>query len=390
MHLNEAHRLQNIREYYFAQKLKEIARLNLEGPPVINLGIGSPDLPPHPDVVAALCQSARLPQNHGYQPYRGLAALRQAMADRMQRWYGFSPDPETEILPLMGSKEGIFHISLAFLNPGDVVLVPNPGYPAYAATAHLAGAEVKTYSLWEEGTTSTHFDQLETMDWERVKMVWLNFPHMPTGQLATAQDFEKWVSLAHQHQFLLIHDNPYALILQDSPRSLWQTEGAREVSLELHSLSKSHNLAGWRLGWLTGQAKWLDSVLKVKSNQDSGMFKAVQEAAIVALGLPDDWYKALNHQYLQRKRVAELILKTLGCQWLPQQKGMFLWTRIPSPFVDGCAFSEALLEQSRVFLTPGGVFGAAGQGHVRLSLCAECSVLEEALERVSKNKITKL
>ncbi|NJL14234.1 MAG: aminotransferase class I/II-fold pyridoxal phosphate-dependent enzyme [Microscillaceae bacterium] len=390
MYLKEAHRLQNIREYYFAQKLKEIARLNLEGPPVINLGIGSPDLPPHPDVIAALCQSARLPQNHGYQPYRGLAALRQAMAASMQRWYGFSPDPDTEILPLMGSKEGIFHISMAFLNPGDVVLVPNPGYPAYAATAQLAGAEVKTYSLGEEGTTTTHFDPLQAMNWERVKMVWLNFPHMPTGRLATAQDFERWVSLAHQHQFLLIHDNPYALILQDRPRSLWQTEGAREVSLELHSLSKSHNLAGWRLGWLTGQAKWLDSVLKVKSNQDSGMFKALQEAAIVALGLPDDWYKELNHQYLQRKQVAEQLLKALGCQWLPHQKGMFLWARIPSPFADGFAFSEALLEQNRVFLTPGGVFGAAGQEHIRLSLCAERRVLEEALERVSKNKITKL
>ncbi|SDY38435.1 pyridoxal phosphate-dependent aminotransferase [Hymenobacter psychrophilus] len=378
-----ASRLQHTQEYYFSQKLREIAALNQLGEPVINLGIGSPDLPPHPHVVAALTDAAQRPDAHAYQSYQGVPALRQAMAGWYQRQYGVTLDPATEILPLLGSKEGIMHISMTFLEAGDEVLLPNPGYPAYRAAAQLSGATPHDYDLTAETNWLPDLEALARQDLRRVKIMWVNYPHMPTGTPPPPGFFERLVAFARDHDILLVHDNPYSFILNERPaQSLLAVAGAREVVLELNSLSKSHNLAGWRVGLLAGRADLLQQVLRFKSNLDSGMFLPVQLAAVAALGLDDSWQHELNARYAARRELVLELLAQLGCYPTPGQVGLFVWAAVPPEYADGYALSDALLHQARVFLTPGGIFGSNGNGYIRVSLCQPPEVLQAALKRV--------
>lgn len=382
MNISTADRLQHTGEYYFSQKLREIEAMNQAGAAVINLGIGSPDLPPHPSVIAALSTTAEQPNTHAYQGYQGSPALRQAMADWYQRAYQVELNPVTEILPLLGSKEGIMHISMAFLQAGDEVLIPNPGYPAYRAAAHLSGATPIDYDL----TAATHWqpdlDALSQRDLSRVKLMWLNYPHMPTGAPADMAFLSRLVTFAAEHNILLVHDNPYSFILNDNPQSLLAVPGARAVALELNSLSKSHNMAGWRVGMLVGRAEWLQQVLRFKSNLDSGMFLPVQRGAIAALGLGEDWFQQLNATYQARREQVFDLLTTIGCTFDRQQVGLFVWGAIPAGYADGYALSDELLHQAKVFITPGGIFGSNGNGFIRVSLCQPESVLAAALERI--------
>ncbi|NVO85526.1 pyridoxal phosphate-dependent aminotransferase [Hymenobacter terrestris] len=378
-----ASRLQHTQEYYFSQKLREIAALNQSGEPVINLGIGSPDLPPHPRVVATLTEAAQRPDAHAYQSYQGVPALRQAMAGWYQRQYGVTLDPATETLPLLGSKEGIMHISMTFLESGDEVLLPNPGYPAYRAAAQLSGATPRDYDLTAENNWLPDLEALARQDLRRVKIMWVNYPHMPTGTPPPPGFFERLVAFATAHDILLVHDNPYSFILNEQPaQSLLAVAGAREVVLELNSLSKSHNLAGWRVGLLAGRADLLQQVLRFKSNLDSGMFLPVQLAAVVALGLDDSWHQELNARYAARRELVLELLAQLGCYPIPGQVGLFVWAAVPPAYADGYALSDALLHQARVFLTPGGIFGSNGNGYIRVSLCQPPKVLQAALKRV--------
>lgn len=382
MNIPVAGRLQHTQEYYFSRKLREIEALNRQGAAVINLGIGSPDQPPHPSVVQALHQAALRPDTHAYQSYRGAAALRQAFASWYQRHYAVTLDPEMEILPLIGSKEGIMHISMTFLNPGDRVLVPDPGYPTYRAAALLAGAECVAYPLTAAAGWQPDLEALERMDLSGVKLMWLNYPHMPTGARANRAVLQRLVAWAAAHGILLCHDNPYSFILNEEPLSLLSLEGAREVSLELNSLSKSHNMAGWRIGMLGGRADLVAEVLRFKSNMDSGMFLPMQLAAVAALGLGEEWYRELNFLYASRREKACALLDLLGCRYDPDQAGMFIWAAVPGAYADGYALSDAVLYQAGVFITPGGIFGSQGEGHVRVSLCREAAVFEEAMQRV--------
>ncbi|PJJ75572.1 aspartate/methionine/tyrosine aminotransferase [Thermoflavifilum aggregans] len=380
--LSLAKRLQGTDEYYFSKKLREIEVLNQSGAQVINLGIGSPDLPPHPDVIATLAEQAARPEVHGYQSYRGAKALREAIAAFYRQWYGVVLDPESEILPLIGSKEGIVHISMTYLNEGDEVLVPDPGYPTYRAASQLAGAVCRTYALREDQGWLPDFEALSRIDLSRVKIMWLNYPHMPTGTLPTREFFEQCVDFASRHGILLCHDNPYSFILNDKPMSMLCVPGAKEVVLELNSLSKSANMAGWRVGMLCGQAGRISEVLRFKSNMDSGMFLPVQLAAAKALSLPASWYHSLNETYARRREKIWALLRQLGCTWNPRQAGLFVWAHIPAGWPDGFAFSDAVLHQGHVFITPGGIFGQQGKEYIRLSLCQPESVLEEALQRI--------
>lgn len=383
MHLPVASRLQHTQEYYFSQKLREIEALNKAGHQIINLGIGSPDLPPHPRVVAALTRAAELPSSHAYQSYKGVPLLRQAMAGWYERQYGVGLDAETELLPLLGSKEGIMHVSMTFLEAGDEVLIPNPSYPAYRAAAHLSGATPVEYDLKAEHHWLPDLDALARRDLRRVKLMWVNYPHMPTGTAADAAFFGRLVAFVREHQILLVHDNPYSFILNaEPPQSLLAVPGAREVALELNSLSKSHNMAGWRVGLLAGRADVLQEVLRFKSNLDSGMFLPVQLAAVEALGLDASWYEELNAHYRARREQVFALLDTLGCTYSRQQVGLFVWAAVPASYPDGYALSDALLHRARVFLTPGGIFGSNGNGFIRVSLCQPVAVLEAALARV--------
>lgn len=377
-----AQRLGQVEEYYFSRKLREIAAMRAQGHDVLNLGIGSPDLPPHPDVLHTLQTAAMRPDVHSYQSYQGLPELRAAFADWYARYFDVALDPAHEILPLIGSKEGIMHISMAFLNPGDEVLVPNPGYPTYRSATELAGATVREYELTEANGWFPDLQALAAQDLSRVKLMWVSYPHMPTGTAARRDFFEELVAFARAHGILLVNDNPYAFILNDAPLSLLSVPGAMDVALELNSLSKAHNMAGWRVGMLAGGAEYLQVVLRFKSNMDSGMFKPVQLAAITALGLPQAWYDQQNHQYAQRRTVAEQLLTDLGCTLDTRQVGMFVWARVPPHYPDGYALADEVLADKHVFITPGGIFGSAGAQYVRISLCSPVDVLNVARQRI--------
>ncbi|MGM0375595.1 MAG: pyridoxal phosphate-dependent aminotransferase [Bacteroidota bacterium] len=385
--IKPAKRISQVGEYYFSVKLKEIARMREEGKPVINLGIGNPDQPPAPEVLETLKQAAARPDTHGYQGYVGIPELRKGFADWYRHSYQVELDPDTEILPLMGSKEGIMHISMAFLNPGDEVLVPNPGYPTYAAVTQLVEAKQRTYNLLEEKNWQPDLNALEQEDLSNVKLMWVNYPNMPTGAKADPSFFEELVSFAKRHDILICNDNPYSFILNQRPQSLLATPGAKDVAVELNSLSKSHNMAGWRVGMAASNPEFIKFILRIKSNMDSGMFRPVQEAAAKALTLEREWYEDVNHVYRQRKELVLEILKTLDCTWQEDQTGMFIWARIPEKYSSGKELSDKILHESHVFITPGFIFGSQGDKYIRISLCTSGEKLKESLNRI-KNTIT--
>lgn len=381
--ITPASRLNSIKEYYFSTKLRQIAELRRSGIDIISLGVGGPDLPPPDEVIETMVEEVQKPSNHGYQPHSGIEELREAFAEWYHRQYGVTLDPKSEVLPLIGSKEGVTHISLAFLNPGDRVLVPNPGYPTYTSITRLIGAEPIFYDLSEENGWQPDFDALEAMDLTGVKLMWLNYPHMPTGARAQMSTFEKAVDFARRHDILLVHDNPYSMILNPEPASLLSVKGAMDVAIELNSLSKSHNMPGWRVGVAISNPTFLSWIIKVKSNVDSGQFKPLMLAAAKALHQTDDWHTRLNDAYARRRKIAEEIMKALGCSFDPSQSGLFLWGRINDPNVEPEALADRLLDEARVFITPGFIFGSQGNRYIRLSLCATEENLREALRRIS-------
>lgn len=380
-----ASRLEGIGEYYFSQKLREIDGMNKEGKNVINLGIGSPDLPPHPDVISTLHEEAKKPNQHGYQNYKGSPVLRNAISVWYKKWYDVSVDPDTEILPMIGSKEGIMHICMTYLNAGDMVLIPNPGYPTYRSAATIAGAGLIEYSLKEENNWYPDFDALEKLDLTKAKLMFVNYPQMPTGQLPTRDLFIKLVAFAKKHYILLAHDNPYSFILNDKPMSLLSVPGAKEVAIELNSLSKSHNMAGWRIGMLVGDKQRIDEVLRFKSNMDSGMFLPLQLAAAKALQLDENWHQSINKIYRARREKVIELLHLLNCTFDDKQAGLFMWAAIPTGFKDGYQLADEILYQSNVFITPGGIFGNAGDKYIRISLCSTEEKLTEAIGRIKEN-----
>ena len=382
--IEPAQRVSMVKEYYFSKKLKEVARLNAEGRDIISLGIGGPDRPPHARVVNTLCEYAHRSDTHGYQPYVGPVELRQAYADWYRRWYGVELNPANEIQPLIGSKEGILHITLAFVNPGDGVLVPNPGYPTYTSVSRLAGAEIFTYNLKEENAWYPDFDELESLPLDRIKLMWVNYPNMPTGAPATHELYEKIVDFGRRHNILIVNDNPYSFILNDNPISMLSVEGAKDVVIELNSLSKSHNMAGWRMAMLASNAQFVEWVLKVKSNIDSGQFRPAMLAAVEALKCDSDWFDELNAVYARRRRVAERIMDALGCTFDPRQRGLFLWGKIPDAAESSEKFADKILYNARVFITPGFIFGSNGERFIRISLCATEEKMEEALTRIKQ------
>jgi hypothetical protein len=384
MIIQPANRTLSVKEYYFSIKNKEIAKINAERAaqgldPVINLGIGSPDGAPSAEAIEALCQSAQKKNTHGYQSYVGIPELRQAIADWYAKWYGVQLDPASEIQPLMGSKEGILLLSLTFLNPGDKVLVPNPGYPTYSSSTRMCEAEMVTYDLVEANGWYPDFEALEAMDLTGVKLMWANYPNMPTGAPAKREVFEKLVDFARRHKILLVNDNPYGFVL-NQPQSILSVPGAKECCLEMNSLSKSHNMAGWRVGMMLGDAAIIKELLKVKSQMDSGMFRGIQDAAVAALHAPDSWYEQLNEEYKKRQVVARRIMDTLNCTYDEKAGGLYVWGRIP----EGTAaeLSDKILYGAGVFITPGFIFGSNGANYVRISLCANVPTLEKALNKI--------
>ena len=351
--IQPADRLANVSEYYFSRKLKEVAQMNAEGKNVISLGIGSPDMPPSEETVNVLCEQAKRPDAHGYQPTVGIPELRKAMADWYKRWYDVDLDPATEIQPLIGSKEGILHVTLALVNPGDQVLVPNPGYPTYTSLNKILGSEIVNYNLREDNHWQPDFEELEKMDLSRVKIMWTNYPNMPTGANATMELYEKLVDFAHRHQIVIVNDNPYSFILNRKPISILNVPGAKECCIEFNSMSKSHNMPGWRIGMLASNADFVQWILKVKSNIDSGMFRAMQLAAATALEAEHDWYDGNNANYRNRRRLAGEIMHTLGCTYDEKQVGMFLWGKIPDTCADVEELTERVLHKARVVHHPG-------------------------------------
>ncbi len=379
-------RLSGIEEYYFSSKLRQIDEMNRQGKQVINLGIGSPDRPPHPDVIKTLQEEAVKPNQHGYQNYKGSPVLRNIMAKWYQKWYDVQLNPDSEILPLIGSKEGIMHICMTYINEGDGVLIPNPGYPTYKSAATIAGANVHAYTLKKENNWFPDFDELEKKDLSKVSLMFVNYPQMPTGQVPTAKMFESLIAFANKHQILICHDNPYSFILTDKPMSLLSIDGAKEVAIELNSLSKSHNMAGWRIGMLAGAKERIEQVLRFKSNMDSGMFLPLQLAAAKALELDQSWYDSVNEIYGKRREKVFELLNLLNCSFDKTQAGLFVWAEIPSAYKDGYELSDKVLNDSNVFITPGGIFGDAGNKYIRVSLCANEDKLLEAIERIKKDK----
>lgn len=378
-----ANRLNLVSEYYFSRKLKEVARLNAEGRDIISLAIGSPDMPPSAQTVERLCEVARDPSAHGYQPTMGTPELRQAMAAFYKRWYDVDLNPATELQPLIGSKEGILHITLAFVNPGEEVLVPNPGYPTYTSLSRLLGATVVNYDLDETNGWQPDFRQLERMDTSRVRLMWTNYPNMPTGGRAQRQTYEWLVGFARERQIVVVNDNPYSFILNDHPLSLLQVDGAKDCCIELNSMSKSHNMPGWRVGLCASNAQFIEWILKVKSNIDSGTFRGLQLAAADAYANSDEWHREANvTTYARRRRLAELIMQQLGCTYDPSQVGMFLWGKIPPIYNNVEELTERVLHEARVFITPGFIFGSRGERYIRISLCAKEEKIEEALNRI--------
>lgn len=382
--ITPARRVSNVSEYYFSKKLKEVADMNARGLDVISLGIGSPDRPPHPGVIAALSNEAEKANTHGYQPYVGIPQLREAFAQWYARWFGVTLDPATEIQPLIGSKEGILHITLAFVNPGDGVLVPNPGYPTYTSVSRLAEANIITYNLKEENSWLPDFDEIEKNDLSNVNLMWVNYPNMPTGKVASLQLFENLVEFGKRHNIVIVNDNPYSFILNDNPLSILSVPGAKDICIELNSMSKSHNMPGWRIGMLASNPKFVSWVLKVKSNIDSGTFRPMQIAAAEALHAGKEWYDEINSVYKPRRELAEEIARTLNCSFDPAQRGMFLWAKVPDTFRNGAELADKLLYEARVFVTPGIVFGSEGDKFVRISLCATEEKLREALNRIKQ------
>lgn len=376
-----------VQEYYFSRKLREIEQMRRAGADIINLGIGSPDLPPSADTVFTLTKGASNPKNHGYQSYQGIGELREAFAGWYKRYFNVELDPGTEILPLMGSKEGIMHISMAFINPGDEVLVPDPGYPTYSSATKLSGGVVRNYSLTKEGEWYPDIKELEESDLSRVKIMWINYPHMPTGQKATVKLFEELVAFARRHSILLCNDNPYSFILNKDHLSLLSIDGAKEVALELNSLSKSHNMPGWRVGMIAGHSVYIKDIIKIKSNMDSGMFKPLQLAAADALNSGDEWYESLNRVYAKRAIIAGRIMEQLGCRYDKGQCGLFLWGEIPHYYQNAQELTEYLLHNASLFITPGFIFGTNGQRYIRISLCAPEELLESALERIRRSQL---
>jgi aspartate/methionine/tyrosine aminotransferase len=371
-----------VSEYYFSRKLKEVAAMNAAGKDVISLGVGSPDMPPSEETVETLCTEAHNPNGHGYQPYVGIPELREAFARFYKRWYDVELDAKTEIQPLIGSKEGILHVTLAFVNPGDQVLVPNPGYPTYTSLSRLLGAEVVHYDLTEENGWMPDFDALERMDLSRVKLMWTNYPNMPTGANATMELYERLVDFARRKGIVIVNDNPYSFILNDHPLSILSVEGAKECCIEFNSMSKSHNMPGWRIGMIAANATFISWILKVKSNIDSGMYRAMQLAAVKALDAEAHWYEGNNANYASRRKTAGEIMDALGCTYDKSQVGMFLWGRIPDHYADVEELTERILHEARVFIVPGFIFGSNGSRYIRISLCAKNEQLAEALKRI--------
>jgi aspartate/methionine/tyrosine aminotransferase len=380
--MNVAKRLEGIGEYYFSQKLREIDELNKQGKQIINLGIGSPDQPPHPDVIKVLQEGSAKPDVHAYQSYKGSPVLRKAMSEWYKKWYAVELNPDSEILPLIGSKEGIMHICMTYLDKGDEVLVPNPGYPTYRSAVKLAGGKCVDYNLKEKNKYEPDFDKLEKKKLKKVKMLFVNYPQMPTGQPPSKKLFERLVAFGKKYHILVIHDNPYSFILNDNPLSLLSIEGAKDCVMELNSLSKSHNMAGWRIGMLCGAKERIDEVLRFKTNMDSGMFLPVQLAAAKALGLGKEWQEEVNAVYRERREKVFELLKLLNCKFSKEQAGLFVWARIPAKYKNGYELSDAVLSNSNVFITPGGIFGSAGEKYIRVSLCAAVEKFEEAMERI--------
>ena len=381
--ITPANRLEQVSEYYFSRKLKEVAQMNAEGKNVISLGIGSPDMPPSEETIRTLCENAHKPDAHGYQPTVGIPELRKAMADWYKRIYNVDLNPATEIQPLIGSKEGILHVTLAFVNPGEQVLVPNPGYPTYTSLSKLLGAEIVNYNLQQANQWQPDFEELEKMDLSRVKLMWTKYPNMPTGANASMELYEKLVDFARRHHIVIVNDNPYSFILNEKPLSLLSVPGAKECCIEFNSMSKSHNMPGWRVGLLATNAQFVQWILKVKSNIDSGTFRPLQLAAAQAYQNSDEWHEKMNRTlYHNRRNLAEQIMEALHCTFDPKQVGMFLWGRIPDSYQDVEELTEKVLHEARVFITPGFIFGSNGARYIRISLCAKEENLAEALQRI--------
>lgn len=384
-----ADRLSAVQEYYFSRKLKEVAMLNAQGQDIISLAIGSPDMPPSKQTVDKLCETAAQPTAHGYQPTVGIPELRQAMANFYKRWYDVDLDPKTEIQPLIGSKEGILHTTLAFCNPGDEVLVPNPGYPTYTSLSKILGAKIVNYNLREDNGWQPDFEELEKMNLDRVKLMWINYPNMPTGGNARMETYEKLVDFARRHGIVVVNDNPYSFILNEGKKmSILQVPGAKECCIEFNSMSKSHNMPGWRVGMCASNPEFISWILKIKSNIDSGTFRGIQLAAAEALNTNDDaWHKEYNvDNYRRRRKIAEEIMTVLGCTFDPSQVGMFLWGKIPEKYANVEDLTELILHEARVFVTPGFIFGSNGQRYLRISLCAKDEKMAEALQRIKALK----
>ena len=385
--IKPAERLGLVSEYYFSRKLKEVAQLNAEGQDIVSLAIGSPDMPPSKATVDKLCEVARMDDAHGYQPTMGTPELRNAMSGFYKRWYGVSLDPNTEIQPLIGSKEGILHVTLAFVNSGEQVLVPNPGYPTYTSLSKLLGAEVISYDLAEDNGWQPDFDALEKMDLSKVKIMWTNYPNMPTGANAQMETYKRLVAFAKKHSILVVNDNPYSFILNKKPISLLQVDGAKDCCIEFNSMSKSHNMPGWRVGLLASNAQFVQWILKVKSNIDSGTFRGLQLAAAEAYNNDAEWHHKANYEtYRHRRNMAEQIMDILGCKYDASQVGMFLWGKIPERYKDAEELTEKVLRKARVFITPGFIFGSNGSRYIRISLCAKDDRIEEAIKRIEELK----
>ena len=383
MNIKPAERLNSVSEYYFSRKLKEVARLNAEGKDIVSLAIGSPDMPPSPETIETLCREAARPEAHGYQPTAGIKELREAMAEHYQRWYGVTLNPATEIQPLIGSKEGILHTTLALVNPGEKVLVPNPGYPTYTSLSRLLGCEVVNYDLKSENGWQPDFETLEAMDLTGVRLMWTNYPNMPTGAPALRSTYERLVDFARRHNIVVVNDNPYSHILAKEHLSILQVPGALDCCIEFNSMSKSHNMPGWRVGMLAGNETFVRWILTVKSNIDSGTFRPLQLAAAQAFRNSDEWHTEANiNVYARRRQTAESIMQALGCSYDPSQVGMFLWGRIPEHYADAEQLTERVLHEARVFITPGFIFGSNGQRYIRISLCANERRMSEALQRI--------
>jgi len=380
--IKTAKRIESVEEYYFSKKLAEVRSLDTPELRIINLGIGSPDQAPSTETIEALITSSKNPSNHGYQNYKGIPALRNGIADFYKHIYKVSLNPEAMILPLMGSKEGIMHISMAFVNEGDEVLIPDPGYPTYASVTNLVGGKIKTYALKEELDWGIDIETLKQLDLSNVKIMWVNFPHMPTGRIASRNELKELIDLAKKNNFLIVNDNPYSLILNDQPLSILSMEGAEDVTLELNSLSKSHNMAGWRIGWVAGKKEYIDAILKVKSNMDSGMFLGLQHAAVEALKNGKEWFTSLNHVYSERRKAANKILDVLECTYAQKQSGLFVWAKVSNRIPDVEKWIDEILYGTKVFITPGFIFGEAGKRFIRISLCSPVEILNQALDRL--------